>query len=214
MLLIAIQSSSDRFNQPYFFNTSEKVSDFFTLTFKFSLLDIVSKLECFCLLGVKGILVSIPYNIADDLSLLLQVDLLNETLPSWNSRKWPLWSMGSFVKKICPLINLLILEVEKITGTKTQMFYTNFDNNITDKYRVIVKHWPLISFLRSWWHPHCHRAQSFIQCMGVWYSSFLLNDYGWGYKMVKLTALNIFSTPLRIWIRSHYCQYKYTELMS
>ena len=98
MLHIAIQSSSDRFIQPYFFNTSEKVSNFFTLTFKFSLLDIVSKLECFCLLGVKGILVSIPYNIEDDLSLLLQMYLLNETISSWNSRrKWPLWSMGSSV---------------------------------------------------------------------------------------------------------------------
>ena len=81
MLLIAVRSSSDCFNQPYFFNTSEKVSDFFTLTFKFSLWDIVSKLECFCLSGVEGILVSIPYNIADDLFLLLQVYLEDCTLP-------------------------------------------------------------------------------------------------------------------------------------
>jgi hypothetical protein len=71
MLLIAVRSTSDRFNQPYYFNTSEKVSDFFTLTFKFSLPDIVGKLECFCLSGVEGILVSIPYDIAIDLSLFL-----------------------------------------------------------------------------------------------------------------------------------------------
>jgi hypothetical protein len=71
MLLIAVRSSSDRFNQPYYFNTSEKVSDFFTLTFKFSLPDIVSKLECFCLSGVEGTLVSTPYNIANDLALSL-----------------------------------------------------------------------------------------------------------------------------------------------
>ena len=26
------------------------------------------------------------------------------------------------------------------------MFYMNFDNNISDKYRVIVKHWPFKVF--------------------------------------------------------------------
>lgn len=86
MLLIAVRSSSDRFNQPYYFNTSEKVSDFFTLTFKFSLPDIVSKLECFCLSGVEGILVLLPYNI-DDLSICYQVYFLNGTTLSWSSKK-------------------------------------------------------------------------------------------------------------------------------
>ena len=86
MLLIAVRSSSDRFNQPYYFNTSDKVSDFFTLTFKFSLPDIVSKLECFCLSGVEGILVILLYNI-DDLYICYQVYLLNGTMLSWNSRR-------------------------------------------------------------------------------------------------------------------------------
>jgi hypothetical protein len=54
MLLVAVRSSSDRFNQPYYFKTSEKVEDFFSLTFKHSLADLVGKFECFCLSGVEG----------------------------------------------------------------------------------------------------------------------------------------------------------------
>ena len=33
-----------------------------------------------------------------------------------------------------------------MTGTKTCMFYTNFDENITDKHGIIVKNWPLPVF--------------------------------------------------------------------
>ena len=33
-----------------------------------------------------------------------------------------------------------------MTGTKTRMFYTNFDENITDKHGIIVKNWPLPFF--------------------------------------------------------------------
>ena len=33
-----------------------------------------------------------------------------------------------------------------MTGTKTRMFYTNFDENITDKHGIIVKNWPLPVF--------------------------------------------------------------------
>lgn len=113
MLLIAVRSSSDRFNQPYYFNTSEKVSDFFTLTFKFSLPDIVSKLECFCLSGVEGVLAK-----RDTAFLELK-------------------------KKTASLITG---KLQKITGTKGRMFYTNFDDNITDKHGIIVKNWPLSVF--------------------------------------------------------------------
>jgi hypothetical protein len=54
MLLVAVRSSSDRYNQPFFFKTSDKVEDFFALTFKHSLADLVGKFECFCLSGVEG----------------------------------------------------------------------------------------------------------------------------------------------------------------
>ena len=54
MLLVAVRSSSDRYNQPFFFKTSDKVEDFFSLTFKHSLADLVGKFECFCLSGVEG----------------------------------------------------------------------------------------------------------------------------------------------------------------
>ena len=43
-------------------------------------------------------------------------------------------------------VYLLTQGIERITGTKGRMFYTNFDDNITAKYGVIVKNWPLPVF--------------------------------------------------------------------
>ncbi|KAF8814020.1 hypothetical protein BYT27DRAFT_7068806, partial [Phlegmacium glaucopus] len=113
MLLVAVRSSSDRYNQPFFFKTSEKVEDFFSLTFKHSLADLVGKFECFCLSGVEGVLAK---------------------------------RENTFIKLKKKTSALITSKLERITGSKTRVMYTNFDDNMTAKHGIIIKGWPLCLF--------------------------------------------------------------------
>ncbi|KAL6298320.1 hypothetical protein BKA93DRAFT_744378, partial [Sparassis latifolia] len=56
VLMLAVRSSADHYNQPHVFMTSEKLVDFFTTSFNATLSDVAVRLEGFCLSGIPGLL--------------------------------------------------------------------------------------------------------------------------------------------------------------
>ncbi|OBZ76475.1 hypothetical protein A0H81_02991 [Grifola frondosa] len=115
IVLLAARSNHEQFNQPFAFVSSQRVSDFFNLLFKTPVLDVVIRLEAYCISGVEGV-----------------VNNYQEELIALKKR-----TSALILEKLC-----------QSSGNRkiSRMSYTNFDTQITEKYSVVIKNWPLAKF--------------------------------------------------------------------
>ncbi|KAG1736612.1 uncharacterized protein EDB91DRAFT_1249918 [Suillus paluster] len=131
IIMLAVHSDVDHFNQPHVFHT-ERAHDFFTACLKSLVHDFAFRLEGFCVAGVQGLAKT---HIKEVIQLKRQIsELVLQKLQT-------------------------VAALQKVS----QMYYQNFDTNVTAQYRIIIENWLLAKF----WAPSdisSHNELSVLYC--------------------------------------------------
>ncbi|KAK7451710.1 hypothetical protein VKT23_012389 [Stygiomarasmius scandens] len=119
-VVICVCSNSAHFNPPEAYVTNEVVNDFYIAAFKQSASEIATRLEGYCISGIKGVARTYAQETA-----AMRSELTKTILEK-------LQEVGGKTSSGKPVI--------------TRMFYKNFDTHITARYAIKLVNWPLEKF--------------------------------------------------------------------